>query len=243
MRVVAIIQARMGSTRLPGKVLMDISGRSMLAQVVARARKAQLASEVVVATTTAPIDDAIVDECAWLGVSAFRGSEEDVLDRYYRVALEQEADAVVRITSDCPLIDPAVVDDVVRAFLDAKPDYASDTLERTYPRGLDTEVFSLEALCRAWKEANEAYQRAHVTPYFYEQPNLFRLLSVRATADYSAHRWTVDTREDLALVRSIYQKLDPAENTSWLEVLHLVEREPTLQGINWSVQQKTLKEG
>jgi spore coat polysaccharide biosynthesis protein SpsF len=136
-----------------------------------------------------------------------------------------------------------VVDDVVRAFQDAKPDYASDTLERTYPRGLDTEVFSLEALCRAWEEAKEVYQRTHVTPYFYEHHNLFRLLSVRAAADYSAHRWTVDTREDLALVRSIYQRLDPAENTSWLEVLRLVEREPTLEGVSRDVQQKALKEG
>jgi spore coat polysaccharide biosynthesis protein SpsF len=161
MNIVAVIQARMGSTRLPGKVLRDIGGKTMLARVVRRMQCAASLSQVVVATTTSPADKAIVAECERLGIPAFRGDEQDVLDRYYQAAQAHRADVVVRVTSDCPLIDPGVVDEVVRAFLDAEPDYASNTLERTYPRGLDTEVMTMAALARAWREAQEPYQHAH----------------------------------------------------------------------------------
>jgi spore coat polysaccharide biosynthesis protein SpsF len=243
MRVVAIIQARMGSTRLPGKVLKDIGGETMLARVVWRARRAKLLDEVVVATTNKSADGPIVSECTKLGVPIFRGDEQDVLDRYYLSAQANRAEAVVRVTSDCPLIDPEIIDDVVRAFLKEKPDYASNTLNHTYPRGLDTEVITMSSLERAWHESNKPYHRSHVTPYIYQNPDLFRLLSVKAEGDYSSHRWTVDTHEDLSFVRSVYGRFENQDTFSWHDVLRVLDREPELVEMNRYVRQKGLEEG
>ena len=243
MNVVAIIQARMGSTRLPGKVLQDVAGKSMLARVVRRVERARLVDQVVIATSTALGDEAIVAECERLGVESFRGDEQDVLDRYYRAAAHFRAPVVVRITSDCPLIEPEVVDEVIAAFRAARPDYASNTLERSYPRGLDTEVMSLEALARAWAEAPEPYHWIHVTPYFYQNPELFTLLSVRQARDDSRQRWTVDTAGDLAFVRQVYERLGSGDDVHWQDVLDLLEREPELMALNRDVQQKALDEG
>jgi spore coat polysaccharide biosynthesis protein SpsF len=243
-RVVAIIQARMGSTRLPGKVLMNIGAKTMLARVVRRTQRATLLDEVVVATTVKPGDDAIVAECERLSVPVFQGNEQDVLDRYYQAARVHQAQAIVRITSDCPLIEPEVIDHVVGAFLGAKPDYASNTLERTFPRGLDTEVVTLSALERTWREAEEPYQRMHVTPYLYQNPSLFRLLSVTSTKEgLSEHRWTVDTPEDLAFVRAVYARVGDDDSLRWTDVLDLLIREPDLLELNCSVRQKALREG
>ena len=242
MNVVAVVQARMGSTRLPGKVLQDLAGQSMLARVVRRVERSRNVDQVVVATSTSPADEAIVAECARLGVASFCGNEHDVLDRYYRAAVHYRAQTIVRITSDCPLIEPQIVDEVVAAFLAAEPDYASNTLDRTYPRGLDTEAVSMAALARAWAEAAEPYQRIHVTPYFYQNPELFTLLSVRQARDDSQQRWTVDTPEDLAFVRQIYERLGGGE-FHWQDVLDLLECEPGLLALNRDVQQKTLHEG
>jgi spore coat polysaccharide biosynthesis protein SpsF len=233
----------MGSTRLPGKVLKDIGGQTMLARVVRRTQRATLVDRVVVATTRESADEAIVAECVRLGTQAFRGDEEDVLDRYYQVAAAQGAEAVVRITSDCPLIEPEVIDQVVDAFLRAEPDYASNFLERTYPRGLDTEVTTFTALECAWREATEPYQRAHVTPYLYQHPDRFELLSVKAETDLSDHRWTVDTPEDLVFVREVYARLFNQDWISWTDVLNLLSREPGLLKLNRTVRQKTLQEG
>jgi spore coat polysaccharide biosynthesis protein SpsF len=241
-RVVAIIQARMGSSRLPGKVLAEIEGRPMLWRVLERARAAQSLSEVMVATTGEPRDDAIVDLCRQHGVVCFRGSEADVLDRYYHAAKQQGADFVARITSDCPLIDSEIIDQVVREFLAGDFDYASNGLTRTYPRGLDIEVMTFEALQRAHAEARPAYQRAHVTPFIYENPTRFKILAVTGAQDYSELRWTVDTPEDLAFVRAIYQRLEN-QNCGWREIVKLLELEPQLAGINASIAQKALHEG
>jgi spore coat polysaccharide biosynthesis protein SpsF len=241
-RVVAIIQARMGSTRLPGKVLAEIHGRPMLWRVVERARRAESLDETIVATTTQPADDAIVALCREQGVGCFRGSEADVLDRYHRAAAQYRAEVVVRITSDCPLIDPCIVDQVVHSFVKGGFDYASNGLVRSYPRGLDVEVMTFAALQRAHAGARQAYQRAHVTPYLYENPQQFRLLSVTADRDYSAYRWTVDTPEDMALVRAVYDHL-AGEVGSFDQVVRLMEREPELAEMNGSVPQKALQEG
>ncbi len=170
MKTVAVIQARMGSTRLPGKVMIDIGGQSMLSWVVARTRRARTLDEVVVATTVLKIDEAIVEKCSTIGVAVFRGSEENVLDRYYRTSELFNADVIVRITSDCPLIDPAVIDTVVTDFVVHQPDYASNTLKRRFPRGLDVEVFSQAALAAAWSHDESARGRTHVTPYLYLNP-------------------------------------------------------------------------
>jgi spore coat polysaccharide biosynthesis protein SpsF len=242
MSIVAIIQARMGSTRLPGKALRDICGRTMLARVVRRTRRSRLVDEVIIATTIEPSDKAIVDECKLLGVPFFRGSEQDVLDRYYRAARTFSADSIVRVTSDCPLIDAEIIDKVVRAFLNDSPDYASNTLVSTYPRGLDVEIFSMYALEKAHARASRDYQRVHVTPYIYQNPELFRLLSVTGDEDYSRYRWTVDTNEDLDLVLAIYDRLGRDDCFSWKDVLRLLEKEPDLAEINRHISQKSLEE-
>ena len=243
MKVVAIIQARMGSTRLPGKVLKDLAGQTVLARVVNRTRRAALLDEVVIATTDKPADDAIVEECTRLQVPCFRGDESDVLDRYYRAAQNFSADAVVRITSDCPLIDPELIDVTVRAFMDQQPDYATNSLVITYPRGLDVEVFTLNALARAWREAKEPYQRAHVTPYMYEHSELFKIVSLTAGNDYSHYRWTLDTEEDLEVIRAIYNHFPTGDSVHWRQVLALMDAHPRLAAINSLVPQKALREG
>jgi spore coat polysaccharide biosynthesis protein SpsF len=233
----------MGSTRLPGKVLADIEGETCLARVVNRLRRASLIDEILVATTDRPADDAIVAECRRIAVAVSRGDEKDVLDRYFRAAQLSKADAVVRITSDCPLIDPAVTDKTIRAFLDARPDYASNALQRTYPRGLDTEVISVRALERAWRAARAPYERSHVTPYIYEHPDQFEILSITGHADLGHHRWTLDTPEDLEFIRAVYARLKDRGDFSGPDILELLEREPDLIEINRAIAQKALHEG
>lgn len=245
MRVVAIVQARMGSTRLPGKALREIGGETMLAQVARRALRSELIDDVVVATTLNPADDAIIEECSRLGLQYFRGSEGDLLDRYCRAAEAFDADPVVRITSDCPLIDPEVIDKVIRAFLSVCPDYASNTLVCTYPRGLDLEVFKAAALKKAWEKASKPHERTHVTPYIYQHPESFSLLPVTGTADYSRLRWTVDTREDLEFVRAVYDNMASmgrGGEFSWSDVISLLESRPDLANINSHIRQKSLEE-
>jgi spore coat polysaccharide biosynthesis protein SpsF len=241
-KVVGIIQARMGSTRLPGKVLKDLGGATVLARTVNRIRLARALNEVVVATTLERTDDAIIEEADRLGVRSFRGSEHDVLDRYYQAALDCEARVVVRVTSDCPLVDPHVADEIVNAFRSERADYASNTLVRTYPRGLDVEVMTMDALADAWRNAVEPHQRTHVTPYLYENPGSFRLHSVTTDADYSGHRWTVDTQEDLEFVRALYAEAGGREDISWKDLLTVACRSE-LPKVNQHVRQKSLREG
>jgi spore coat polysaccharide biosynthesis protein SpsF len=243
MKVVAIIQARTGSTRLPGKVLLDLAGEPMLVRDMNRLARADTLDQVVVATTVKPADDGIVDLCQERDWSCFRGSEEDVLDRYYRAAKAHEADAVVRITSDCPLIEPQVVDKVVNAFLERQPglDYASNTApERTFPRGLDIEVMRFDALERAWREDDNPAWREHVTPYIRRHPELFESYSVLNDEDLSRMRWTVDTPEDLAFVRRIYEHFGH-DQFSWREVLTLLEKYPEWLAINRDIKQKHIQ--
>lgn len=243
MRTVAIVQAHMGSTRLPGKVLADIGGRTMLARVVERTRRARQVEDVVVAATLNSKDIPLLEEAKRLGVPTFRGSEEDVLARYVRCAQEQGADPIVRITSDCPLLDPKIVDRVIDAFQASSCDYASNVLERTYPQGLDTEVIGRNALEQAEREAHEPWERVHVTQYIIRHPDRFRLVGVRADADLSRFRWTVDTAEDLAFVREVYARMAPRTDFGWREVLALLEREPELVELNRHVRQKAPQEG
>jgi spore coat polysaccharide biosynthesis protein SpsF len=240
MKVAAIVQARMGSSRLPGKVLLDLGGETVLARVINRLRRAKLLDDIVIATTQAAADDAIVRECDRLSVSTFRGSEGDVLDRYYQAAKVREPEIIVRITSDCPLIDPILVDSTITVFIDERADYASNTIVPTYPRGLDTEVFSRNALGRAWSGAHRPYEREHVTPYLYQHPELFRIASTHAPIDYSHFRWTLDTPEDLQLIRRIYSRFSNQDSFGWEEVVTLMEREPELGALNSHILQKSL---
>lgn len=242
MKTVAIIQARMGSTRLPGKVLKDLAGETVLSRVVTRLRLSRLIDQLLVATTNDSVDDPIIEECCKISVPISRGDQDDVLDRYYRAARSVKSEIIVRITSDCPLIDPEITDKTIAAYLQSTPDYASNGLQRTYPRGLDTEVMSFDALERAWREAQQKYEREHVTPYIYEHPTKFRILSVTGDTDYSSYRWTLDTPEDLNFVRAVYERLQERAAFSWRDVLVLLGREPELVALNRSVQQKLLHE-
>ncbi len=231
MKRVAVVQARMGSSRLPGKVLKDILGRPMLYHVVRRARAADLVDLVVVATTEAEADDVLEAFCVSEGIPCFRGSENDVLDRYYRTARFFGADVIVRITADCPLLDPAVIDRVIDVFRSGEYDYVSNALEPTYPDGLDTEVFSIGALQRAWEEAGLVSEREHVTPYIWKNKSIFRTAAVRHTEDLSGFRWTVDEPGDLEFVRRIYAYFGAAD-FGMTDVLELLQREQGLSEIN-----------
>jgi spore coat polysaccharide biosynthesis protein SpsF len=242
MTTLAVIQARMGSSRLPGKVLMDLGGASALARVVRRLGRSQEITKIVVATTCGLADEGIVSECERLQVSCFRGSEDDVLDRYYQAGRLHSANAIVRITSDCPLIDPKLVDETIRVFRDEHADYASNVFPRTYPRGLDTEVFTSAALECAWRKADQGYEREHVTPYFYEHPETFRMASLSGAVDHSRYRWTLDTHEDLELLRTIYSRFDGRDDFQWQDVIDLMERDPKLAELNSQVLQKSLRE-
>jgi spore coat polysaccharide biosynthesis protein SpsF len=245
-KVVAIIQARMGSTRLPGKVLRTLGTKSVLAHVICRVRSADKVDETIVATTDNSSDDAIEEEAGRWGAGVFRGSEEDVLSRYHGAAAVAKADLIVRVTSDCPLIDPEVIDEMVARFealvkSDDRPDYLSNTVRRTYPRGLDVEIITFSALDKAFREANKPSEREHVTPYIWGHPDKFRLEGYASSDDFSRFRWTLDTAEDWSLLTRIFQQLDsgaaffPTSN-----VIALFESQPELVKLNESVVQKSI---
>lgn len=236
--VVAIVQARLGSTRLPGKVLLDVAGRPMLARVLERLARARGLDRVVVATTDLARDGPLVDWCRAEGWAVHRGSEQDVLARYQAAAAAEGAGTVVRVTSDCPLVDPAVVDAVVAALQREGADYASNVQEpRTFPRGLDAEAFTAAALARADREDRDPARREHVTPYLRLHPGLFRVAAVRAPEDHADLRWTVDTPEDLELVRTVYRHFGH-DRFTWRDVLDAFARHPEWRAINAHVRQK-----
>jgi spore coat polysaccharide biosynthesis protein SpsF len=241
-RVVAIVQARMDSQRLPGKVLLDLAGKPVLAWVVSRARRAKGIDEVVVATSTDLSDDAIASFCKDHSVRCVRGSQHDVLDRYILAARETNADVVVRLTGDCPLIDPGMLAENLQVFLRANPplDFAANRLpgDRTIPIGLDAEFCTYAALERVWKEAKLPHQREHVMPFFYENPDKFRILHITHSPNYGDLRWTVDTPEDLELMREIVSSFDD-DTFSWTEILALFKNRPELALINSAVVHRT----
>ncbi len=235
----AIIQARIRSTRLPGKVLMDILGEPMLARVVDRIKRSKSVRKVIVATSTESSDEPIVRICRERSWLHFRGSENDVLDRYFQAARIFKSDAVVRVTSDNPLIDPELADQVIKVFLDGQPniDYASNDFPiRTFPIGLDVEVMSISALKLAWEEDKNPKWREHVTTYILRQPAKFRTLSVTSDMDYSKMRWTVDTPEDVEFVRQIYAYFRN-DRFGWRDVLIALENHPEWLEINRNIQQ------
>ena len=233
MKIVAIIQARMSSQRLPGKSLMDIQGQALLGHVIDRARASATVDEVMLATTVEPVDAALEDYARLKGVGTYRGSVQDVLDRFYQAALVAKADVVVRVTADDPFKDPDVVDRVVRRLLDDhKLDYASNTITPTYPEGLDIECFRFAALARAWGEASQPSEREHVTPYIWKHPDLFRVENVTHAEDLSTMRWTIDYDRDLAFAREVYKRLYHGQVFRMHEILQLLREEPALAAIN-----------
>lgn len=230
--ILAIVQARMGSSRLPGKVILDIAGKPMLWHVVNRVRHARLVDQIAVATSEKPSDDPIESFCIHERIDCFRGSENDVLDRYYQVAKQFEANVVVRITADCPLLDPEIIDKVVQVFEIGDYDYVSNTLDPSYPDGLDTEVFRLEVLEKAWREARLPSEREHVTPYIWKNPTLFSLGSVRNDSNLSNLRWTVDEPQDVDFVRRVYNYLGSKPSFGMKEIVALLREHPELKEIN-----------
>jgi spore coat polysaccharide biosynthesis protein SpsF len=236
-RVGLVLQARVGSTRLPRKVLLDVRGRPVLVHDVDRMSRIEGVDELVVATTHLPEDDAIV-ECLsdnGLDVPVFRGSPEDVLDRFYRAAIARGYDVIVRVTSDCPLADPRVSALVVRRLLADDLAYCANNMPRTYPHGLDTEALTLATLEAAWREARAPQEREHVTPFVRASPHRFPMANVRCPEDLAHIRLTLDYPEDLALVRAIYDELYEEGSVFHLEdVLELLCRRPELLELNRS---------
>lgn len=231
----------MGSTRLPGKVLKDLAGQTVLARVVNRARRAALLDEVVIATTLKPDDDAIVEECERLQVACFRGEEADVLGRYCRAAQEFFADAIVRITSDCPLIDPELIDQHVRRLRDrwTEVDFVTNMAKPTFPLGLAVEAMPADVLSRMNRLSQTCELKEHVTTLAYVEPEWFRIDHILNPQDLSQLRWTVDTSEDLQFVRLIFQHFGD-DRFSWKAVLPLLEQHPGWSEINRAIPQKTV---
>ena len=219
MKVVAIVQARMGSTRFPNKVMREIEGTPMIGLLLERLARARRVDEIVLATSDATRNDPLSDYVASLGHRVFRGSEADVLDRYYRAAREAKADIVVRVTGDCPLIDPGVVDHVIGRFIESGCDYVSNTLTPTFPDGLDTEVFTFRALEEAQTRATKPFDREHVTPFLKEAPGYRRENVVNVeTPDLSAERWTVDEPADFVVAQNVFRYFHPRRDFTWLDV-------------------------
>jgi spore coat polysaccharide biosynthesis protein SpsF len=241
-KVVLVMQARMGSTRLNGKVMRNLYGKTILEHDIERIRQAKLVDEIVIATTTKEQDDIIMEEAQRLGVKVFRGSEDHVLSRYYYAAKESGADTVVRVTSDCPLIDPYILDEVITFYKENEYDIVSNAGNvdiRTYPRGLDVEVFSFEKLSEAYQKAEEKYQQEHVTPYLYEND---KVGYYNNDVNYSNFRWTLDTEEDWEMISVIYQNLYHGKHDFYFkEILEFMLQHPELEEINKHVEQKKVK--
>jgi spore coat polysaccharide biosynthesis protein SpsF len=238
--IIAIVQARMGSTRLPGKVMMNLIGKPMLVHELSRIARSKQIKSLVIATTTSKLDDCIVNLCKDQNWHYFRGNEDDVLDRYFQCAKEYGANIIVRLTADCPLIEPGLIDRVIEEFVHKSPDvdYVSNiTPKRTFPMGLDTEVMSFSALERSWIEDTNPILREHVTQYILRNPDKFKISGITNDRDLSNLRWTVDTKEDFELINEIYSFFGNNQ-FSWLDVLDLLNKRPELRLINQNIRQK-----
>ncbi len=243
MKTIIIVQARMTSTRLPGKVLLPLAGEPMLTRLVERLRRVQRADAIVIATTTNTTDEPIAALCDQLGVACHRGSELDVLSRYADAARLHGADVVVRITSDCPLIDPALIDQVIAVYQEGDSDCVSNMLPPTWPYGMAVEVFSAAALAQAHAEATQPAEREHVTPFLYAHPERYRLRNVTSPVDLSHHRWTVDTPEDYELVRRLFEALYSARpHFTPTDILAVLDAHPEWIAINQHIRQKPATE-
>jgi spore coat polysaccharide biosynthesis protein SpsF len=232
-KVVAIVQARMSSSRLPGKVLAPVMGQPMMLRQLERLRRAEHVDEIVVATSTEADDDAIAELCAQSGVTCFRGSLHDVLDRFVEAATASKADIVLRLTADCPLTDPVVVDGLMNHLQTGGYDYASNTLERSWPHGLDVEAMTIEALVAADQETDAPYDREHVTPFLYNHPDRFALGSYTGTRNHADLRLTVDYPEDLAVITRVYDALYPVNAAFTTEdVVTYLAANPKIRALN-----------
>lgn len=242
MSIHLIIQARMNSSRLPGKVLKTILGKTLLEYQIERLIRVNQADKIIVATTVNPIDDAIVDLCDRLNISIYRGSESDVLSRYEAAAQRFNSQTIIRITSDCPLIDPELIDRAIEFYRNNHFDYVS-TDDKVYPRGMDTEIFSRQILEIAYLNAQKPHEREHVTPHFYQNPDRFSIGSYTENLQSAHYRLTVDTPEDFQLIQNLLEALYPKNPTFNLDdILRCLINHPEWNKINQHVQQKSLQE-
>jgi len=240
MKVVAIIQARMGSSRLPGKVLRTILGKPMLWHLVSRVQRAKCIHDVVIATTTNKEDDQMEEFAADKGLRVYRGSENDIVDRFLNAARENDADIIVRVWGDCPLIDPELIDEIMPEFISGGYDYANNFNPPTYPVGMNFEVYSLQALERIWNETNEIFYRQYPFEYVCANIASFRTMFKRNAKDLSEINLTVDYAQDLDLVTEIYKHLFSEDETFHLEdILKLIERRPSLKDMNKGLPRNT----
>jgi spore coat polysaccharide biosynthesis protein SpsF len=231
--ILAVLQARVSSTRLPGKVLKPILGVPMIIRQIERVKRAKLIDKLVIATSIDKSDDQLADLCRDYQLDCFRGSLDDVLDRFYQAALKYNPEQVVRLTGDCPLTDPEVIDKVIELHLKGNYDYTSNVFELSYPDGLDVEVVRFVCLERAWKEAKLMSQREHVTIFIHQQPQLFKIGCVKNQKDLSNLRWTVDEPEDLILITRIYEHFYKTNSKfATDDILQFIDKNPLLQNIN-----------
>lgn len=241
-KICAIVQARMGSSRLPGKVLAMILRKPMVWYVVNRLKLSKKLNEIILSIPDSKENNVLEQFAKSNKIKCFRGSEEDVLSRYYETAKKFKSDTIVRITSDCPLIDSEIVDKVVEEHLQSKTDYTANVLKRTYPRGLDVEVLTFEALEKSFKEARTKAHREHVTLYIREHPEKFKRVSVENEKDFSHFRWTVDRRGDLEFVREVYKRLYKGGKIFLMaEIIKLLKEEPELLEINKNIKRKKIQ--
>lgn len=244
MKIVSIIQARVNSIRFPGKVMKEIMGKSMLQLQIKRIKRCKLINQIVIATTTNPDDYKIEKLAKKLKVTCFRGSEKDVLDRYYQAAKKYRATIIVRITGDNPVIDPKIICQLIKLFQTNKVDYVSNTRVQSFPIGMNAEVFSINALTSAWRGAKSAYDREHVTSFIYNPKSNFKLkdLIAKKSVRRPDLRLTVDKQADFKLVKAIYTKLYPLKpNFATKDIIDLLDQNPRLNKINQDVKQKPAK--
>ncbi|MFA4941300.1 MAG: GNAT family N-acetyltransferase [Patescibacteria group bacterium] len=235
--ITAIIQARMSATRLPGKVLMKLGNKTILEHVVSRTKKSKFVKKVVVATSDNKSDDEIAKLCQEKNINYFRGSLGDVLDRYYQASKKYKAEHICRITADCPFIDPEIIDQVAEIYLNNKYDYVSTgRIKITFPDGVDTEIFSFNALERAWRESVMPSEREHVTPYIWKNTNKFKVYTINCKKNLSFMRWTVDEQRDLEFVREVYKRMGKIKGIfRTRDVLEVLEKNPELMKINGDI--------
>lgn len=240
-KVLGILQARMGSSRLPGKVLANVLDQPLLAIMIGRVREARGLDGLVLATSYLRQDDPLADLAAHLGVPCFRGAEDDCLDRYYRVAELFDPDHIVRLTGDCPLLDAAFLGWVINEYVSADPpyDYVDSSVSKSFPIGIAVEVFSRAALVAAWAEDDDMRTREHVTPFIYKHPERFGVHHLVSQRDLSGLRLTVDTAEDLALVRLVFEFFGHTR-FSWEDAVAVLHEHPEWTRLNRHVQQKTI---
>lgn len=237
MKIIGILQARVSSSRLPKKILLPVLGKPLLQLQIERIKRSQKIDELILATSTDPSDNELEPLCSSLGMPIYRGSLENVLDRFYQTAKKYKADQIVRLTGDCPLADPELIDELIEFHLQGKFDFSSNAREPTYPDGLDAAIFSFSSLEAAWKNAKTPAELEHVTLYFNRNLDKFKIGSMKGTVDHSAERWTVDEQRDYEFVKKVYEALYPnnAQFTT-KEILNYLNANPSVRALNQNIQ-------